>query len=79
MNNRLKLYDSTIRIYISKKDKVKFRKIAFKNKMTVSELSRKLILLIIKLDESNKIDLRQDLTDNDIKTILNSMGGVFHF
>lgn len=79
MNNRLKLYDSTIRIYVSKKDKAKFRKIAFKNKMTVSELSRKLILLIIKLDESNKIDLIQDLTDNDIKTILNSMGGVFHF
>lgn len=79
MNNRLKLYDSTIRIYVSKKDKAKFRKIAFKNKMTISELSRKLILLIIKLDESNKIDLIQDLTDNDIKTILNSMGGVFHF
>ena len=79
MNNRLKLYDSTIRTYISKKDTVKFRKIAFKNKMTVSELARKVILLIIKLDESDKLDLRQELTDNDIKTILNSMGGVFHF
>ncbi len=55
MGNRLKLYDDVIRTYISHKDKLKFRKIAFKHKKTVSELNRYLIHLVIQLNDANRL------------------------
>ena len=78
MNNRLKLYDSTIRAYISKKDKAKFRKIAFKHKKTVSDLMRDLIYLMIKLDEANKLDLNRELNETDIDNLISSLGGIIN-
>ena len=51
MKNRLKLYDDTIMFCINKKEKNKFRKIAFKNKMTISEYIRSLVKLTIALEE----------------------------
>ncbi len=60
MNNRLKLYDDNIHTYISHKDKVKFRKIAFKNKKTVSELNRYLIHLVIQLNDANNLKMKSN-------------------
>ena len=57
MNKRLKLYDEELRIYISKKDRNKFRKIAYRNKKTMSEYARLLIKHAIALDElENNLD-----------------------
>lgn len=77
-NNRLSLYDDSIYTYLEHSDKIKFRKIAFKNKMSVSEFNRRLILLIIKLDEMNKLNSKLDLSENNISQLLNSLGGTFN-
>lgn len=74
MNNRLNLYKSTIYTYLEPKDKDKFRRIAFKHKKSVSEFSRYLILLIIKLDEANKLNNQKELTDAQIENILSLIG-----
>ncbi len=74
MNNRLNLYNSTIYTYLESKDKNKFRRIAFKHKMSVSQFNRYLILLVIKLDEMKKLNNQKDLTDADIVTLLSQIG-----
>lgn len=74
MNNRLSLYNSAIYTYLESKDKNKFRKIAFKHKMSVSQFSRYLILLVIKLDEMKKLNNQKELTDADIVTLLSQIG-----
>lgn len=74
MSNRLKLYDDLIYTYIGHSDKVKFRKIAFKNKMTVSEFNRYLILLIIMLDDSNKLNSKLENTEKSILNLINKIG-----
>lgn len=74
MNNRLNLYNSAIYTYLEPKDKTKFRKIAFKHKMSVSQLSRYLILLVIKLDDMKKLNNQKELTDADIVTLLSQIG-----
>ena len=73
-NNRLKLYDDLIRLSISKKDKAKFRKIAFRNKMTMSEYCRLLIKFVISLDELDKSELGDIKTNQEINTILTILG-----
>ena len=77
-NNRLKLYDSIIRTYISKKDKNKFKKIAYRHKKTVSEFNRYLIYLIVKLDEANKLDFNRELNEKDINNLVSSLGGIIN-
>lgn len=52
--NRLKLYDSVLKINLNKKEKNKFKKIAYKNKKTMSEFGRSLIQLAILIDDINK-------------------------
>lgn len=76
--NRLKLYDDSIYTYLEHRDKVKFRKIAFKNKKTVSEFNRYLIQLIIKLDELNILNSKIELNENSINQIINSLGGTMN-
>ena len=74
MNNRLNLYNSTIYTYLEHKDKVKFRRIAFKHKKSVSEFIRYLILLIIKIDEMKKLNNQKELTDLDLVKLLSEIG-----
>lgn len=74
-NNRLSLYNDSIYTYLEHSDKIKFRKIAFKNKMSVSEFNRRLIQLAIKLDEINKLNSKINLSENNISNIL---GGIFN-
>lgn len=76
--NRLKLYDDSIYTYLEHRDKVKFRKIAFKNKKTVSEFNRYLIQFIIKLDELNILNSKIELNENSINQIINSLGGTMN-
>lgn len=73
MNSRLKLYDTLIYTYLEKSDKSKFKKIAYKNKMTISEFNRYLIKLIIKIDESNKLNNQSKLNEKDIVFLLNNL------
>jgi len=73
MNKRLKLYDEELRIYISKKDRNKFRKIAYRNKKTMSEYARLLIKHAIALDElENNLDKMSSLIEID--DLLNELG-----
>lgn len=74
MNNRLNLYNSTIYTYLEHKDKVKFRRIAFKHKKSVSEFNRYLILLIIKIDEMKKLNNQKELTDLELVKLLSEIG-----
>lgn len=74
MNNRLSIYNDVIYTYLEHSDKVKFRKIAFKNKKTISEFNRLLIKLIIRLDEMNKLNSKQEITADDISSLLNNIG-----
>lgn len=74
MYNRLNLYNSTIYTYLEHKDKVKFRRIAFKHKKSVSEFNRYLILLIIKIDEMKKLNNQKELTDLDLVKLLSEIG-----
>lgn len=74
MNNRLKLYSSSIYTYLEPKEKIKFRKIAFKNKKSVSEFNRSLIKLVIKLDDLKRLNFKKGLTNEDFVKILNEIG-----
>lgn len=78
-NNRLSLYNDYIYTYLEHNDKIKFRKIAFKNKMSVSEFNRKIILLVIKLDEMKKLNSKKDTTENIIFQLNNMLGGINNF
>ena len=64
MKNRLKLYDTSIEIVINKKTKEKLRKIAFKEKVTMSEYLRRIIDFII---ISNEIDKKDNELINTLK------------
>lgn len=76
MKNRLKLYNSIVYTYLESKDKAKFRKIAFKNKKSVSEFNRYLIHLIIKLDELKRIKKQKEITDSDIANLFSEIGRI---
>lgn len=73
MKNRLKLFDDTLITYIEHKDKVKIRNIAFRNKKTLSEFSRYLIKLIIRIDELNKIKNKTNSNMDEIDILINSI------
>lgn len=76
--NRLKLYNDAIYTYLPHKDKIKFRKIAFSHKMTVSEFNRRLIQTIIKLDDNKKMESKIELIENDFSELVHSLGGSNH-
>lgn len=79
MDNRLKLYDDHIHTYLEHEDKIKFREIAFKNKMTVSEMNRRIILLIINLYEMNKLNVKNNKVEQEFLKLINSLGGIFNY
>ena len=74
MNNRLKLYDDLIYTYIEPKDKIKLRQIAFKHKKSVSEFTRCIIKIIIKLDELNALDSKRQIVLKNITNLINLIG-----
>lgn len=74
MNNRLKLYDDLMYTYLEHNDKVKFRKIAYKHKKTISEFNRYLIKLVIKLDEMNQLDSKREISSKDISDLISLIG-----
>ena len=78
MKNRLKLYDDLIYTYINKKDKIKFRKLAFKNNMSVSEFNRYLIKLFIKMNECSKANLQKEEYKEQLNKIACLLGGIFN-
>ena len=59
---------------ISYEDKEKFRKIAFRNKKTMSELNRELIQFVILMDDMNSLDFKNNETENELNKILNKLG-----
>lgn len=65
-NNHLKLYNSSITLRLSKKEKSILKKRAFKNKITLSEYIRMLILI-----DNRKYAIRDNLEKNN--KLLNDM------
>lgn len=75
INNRLKLYDTSIEICISKKTKEKLRKIAYKEKITMSEYVRKLIDFAIALNDLNILENKKELSTKDVDKVISLLGG----
>ena len=69
MNNRLKLYDVKLELFLEHKDKERLRKNAFKNKMTMSEYVRKLIKLDNELSSIELLNNKFDLSVDQINKI----------
>ncbi len=78
MKNRLKLFDDNLWLKIERKDKVKFRNIAFKNKRTISELNRILIKAFIKIYDSEKIKSGASKNEDELNLILEEIGGILN-
>ncbi len=64
--NRLKLYDTKVKICLNHIEKEKLRKRAYKNKLTMSEYIRRLIMLDNKIHE---IKINNSNFDQTIKKI----------
>lgn len=73
MKTRLKLYDSLLKVYLSKTEKNKLRKIAFSNKMTLSEYTRNLVRLAIYINEVQKDSIKSDYNLSKIDYILGGL------
>ena len=71
--NRLKLYDTTIKINIDKKSKERLRIIAFKNKATLSEYLRQLIEFALSCYDLNNVDANNKKANELIKKFMNSL------
>ncbi len=74
MNKRLKLYEETLILSISKKDKTKLKKISFKNSKTMSDFVRSLIKLAILTEETIKTKNEEDRTNFEIEKLLLLLG-----
>ena len=73
MKTRLKLYDDLLKVYLPKKEKNRLRKIAFSNKMTLSEYTRNLVRLAIYIDEYKNCSLKEDYNLSKIEYILGGL------
>lgn len=73
-NNRLKLYNDIIQVCISKKEKDKFRKLAFRNKKTISEYIRYLIKMALLIDELHNNNNKKEVTNFEINKLLSFFG-----
>ena len=75
MNNRLKLYDTSVEVVLDSKLKKETKKIAFSNQMTMSAYIRNLIKI------GNAI-YKHKITFNDLKNsdkeIIKLLGGIFN-
>lgn len=63
------MYDSKLELFLEHKEKEKMRKNAYKNKMTMSDYVRKLILLDNRINELGSSNNQSDQFINDIKKI----------
>lgn len=77
-NKRLKLYDTSIEICINNKIKEKLRKIAYKQKITMSEYIRQLIEVALKLNDINAFENKKDISTKNIDKALTLLGGIFN-
>lgn len=77
-NKRLKLYDTSIELCINKKTKEKLRKIAYKQKITMSEYVRYLINFAIAYNDMNNFENKKDLSTRDVDKIISLLGGTFN-
>lgn len=75
---RLKLYDTIIEICISKKNKEKLRKIAYKNNITMSECIRRLIDFAIANNDFNISKCKNDMSSKNFDDTLSLLGGIFN-
>lgn len=75
---RLKLYDDTIMLCVSKRTKEKLRRIAYKQKITMSEYIRQLIEVALKLNDINAFENKKDISTKNIDKALTLLGGVFN-
>lgn len=73
MKTRLKLYDSLLKVYLSKKEKNRLRKIAFSNKMTLSEYTRNLIRFAIVMEDYKKNFINQEINSDRLDKILGGL------
>ncbi len=73
MNNRLKLYNVKLELFLEHKDKERLRKNAFKNKMTMSEYVRKLIKLDNELISIELLNDNFNLSVEKIDKILTTL------
>jgi len=62
---------------ISKKDKEKLRKIAYKRKMTMSQYIRNIINLAIAINEANIIDDKKNISEIEIEKFITKLGGKY--
>lgn len=74
INNRLKLYDTSIELCINKKKKEKLRRIAYKQKITMSEYIRKLIDFAIAYNDITCLENKKDLQAKDVEKIITLLG-----
>lgn len=71
---RLKLYSDSLVFSISKKDKIKFRSIAYKNRMTMSELCRRFVKIIILLESTYNYENKKEVNNAELEKILTILG-----
>ena len=77
-NKRLKLYDTSIEICVSKKTKEKLRKIAYKQKITMSEYIRKLVDFAIAFNDIYTLENKVNLSSKDVDKFIELLGGTFN-
>jgi len=75
-NKRLKIYNSEIKLCIDKKTKEKLRKLAYKNKITLSSYIRSLINFAIEINNVNNLEYKKELSTKDINNIISFLEGV---
>ena len=78
ISKRLKLYDTSIEICISKKNKEKLRKIAYKNEITMSEYIRRLIDFAIANNDFNISKCKNEMSSKNFDDTLSLLGGIFN-
>lgn len=76
-NKRLKLYDTKLELFLEHKEKEIMRKNAYRNKMTMSDYVRKLIILDNKFNNINEYNKKILSSNNEIKLLKNKLGKDF--
>ena len=75
---RLKLYDDTIMLCVPKRTKEKLRKVAYKQKITMSEYIRQLIELALICNEVNNLENKKVLSTKTVDKALTLLGGTLN-
>lgn len=68
------MYDSKLELFLEHKEKEKMRKNAYKNKMTMSDYVRKLILLDNRITELGCSNNKSNQFIKDIKKVQSTLG-----